>query len=141
MRLSWMVPGGLWIALVACTAGDTGTDRITEAELEALEAEILAQIGDASCASGEDCRTVEFGSKPCGGPVSILAYCASTVDEAALLADVEAYNELQAAYNAQEQLSSTCAELGDPGPAWVDGVCVLAESRGARWPSSARPAR
>jgi citrate lyase beta subunit len=117
------------VAQVGCSAGaDTAdtADGVALTELEAAEASILAAIGAATCASEEDCRTVAFGDKPCGGPWEYLAYCAATVDEAALLAEIDAYNAMEAKYNAENGLASTCAVTEDPGPAWVDGACALA---------------
>lgn len=116
--------------LIACAPGkdtaDTGSEAITADQLAAAQSDILAQIGDASCASEEDCRTVAFGAKPCGGPWEYLAYCVSGLDEPALLDAIDDYNQLEQAYNLQEDLASTCAAIGDPGPAYVDGVCELA---------------
>ena len=118
-------------ALAACSAGDTGEtgdDGVTPEQLAAAKAAILATIADASCASAADCRTAAFGDKPCGGPWEYLAYCASGLDEAALLDAIADYGDLERQYNIEQELASTCAAIGDPGPDHIDGVCVLAST-------------
>ena len=113
------IAGILWCVLVGCT----GSVDDLEA-LEALESETRAMAGDGSCDEEASCATVGFGSKPCGGPWEYLVYCASDIDEEALLAKVEEYNAMEAEYNALHEIGSDCAEEADPGAMLVDGVCV-----------------
>ena len=99
------------LGLGACTTdpvpGDPTEDPVLEEELDEAREAVLALIGDASCDDEADCATVAFGDKPCGGPVTYLAYCTAGVDEAELLEAAEAYRQLEEEYNLENELEKT----------------------------------
>ncbi len=81
----------------------------------ALEAKVLALIGDAACESHEQCRTVAFGAKACGGPQSYLAWSTLRTDEAALKMAAEKFAARRRDEIKDSGIASNCALVADPG--------------------------
>ena len=97
-----------------------------DGELEELERQIEALIGDAEASAVGQCRHMAFGSKPCGGPWTYLIYSTEATDTGALQRLVDRYNELDAERNRKEGLISDCALAPIPDLALVGGQCVAA---------------
>ena len=93
-------------------------------DLDELEAEIRALIGDAEASQPNQCRTIAFGAKPCGGPWTYLVYSTVSTDEQQLEELVSRYNALQAERNRELGLISDCALALRPDTALVGGRCV-----------------
>ncbi|MDP5138394.1 hypothetical protein [Rheinheimera baltica] len=98
---------------------------IDQQPLSAMRAEIMALIGDAQADNIQQCRVVEFGSKPCGGPASYIALSTKDGNESEIMALISKYNAAQKAENARLGLMSDCAVVPKPGVILENGVCTL----------------
>ena len=85
---------------------------------------ILNSIGGPICTGSGQCRTMEFGSKACGGPQSYLVYSTATTDSAALLILVKQFNALQDEMNRKYRRISDCGLPPRPRVGCVDGRCA-----------------
>ncbi len=115
----------IFLVLVSCSLGDSNNDQQEELSFlnqQKFEIEQLAK--SMSCTELTFCKSVEFGSKPCGGPWTYLAYN-SEIDESLLLNKVAVYNSLEAAYNSKWNIESDCAVVTPPIVViCVDGECT-----------------
>ena len=94
-------------------------------QMAVLKIEIDRIIDASVCNESTECRSVAFGSKPCGGPWSYLVYSTS-IDEEKLLELVNQYNETEAQYNMNCDAFSDCMFVGPPNElACEDGKCVI----------------
>jgi hypothetical protein len=112
----------LWVGSPGCTTVApvaSGSDRMGE-----LERRIETVIGEARAESIDQCRTIAFGSKPCGGPWRYLVYSISQTDSAELEKLVSEYNALQDADNRRRGLVSDCALAAPPTVDLIDGRCI-----------------
>lgn len=83
---------------------------------------ILVESPHATKASS--CKIIAVGHRPCGGPERYLIYSTEKTDEAALLEQVEQYNELSKKFNQNEELYSTCEVIPKPNATLINGFCV-----------------
>lgn len=111
----------MWGALIA--AGCTGSLVASIAELRTQIDDLIAE-GDGACASVDDCAAVGIGAKACGGPAEYVVYCATAVDEAALLDVVAEHVSLSEEENERTNAVSDCSLVGEPQIALVDGTCT-----------------
>ncbi|MEH8016435.1 hypothetical protein MN202_04275 [Rheinheimera muenzenbergensis] len=95
------------------------------ADLTSMRAEIMALIGEARADNVQQCRVAGFGSKPCGGPASYIAYSLKDKNETVLLALIEKYNSAAKAENERLGLMSDCAIVPKPAVVLENGVCTL----------------
>jgi hypothetical protein len=94
-------------------------------EMQELKLEIDALIDSASCTENSECRSIAFGSKPCGGPWSYLIY-SSAINTELLTSLVTDYNNLEDAYNKNCDAFSDCSLVNPPNElACEDGKCVI----------------
>jgi hypothetical protein len=100
-----------------------------ETPVEDLRRDITSAQGEPTCSSADQCRTVAFGAKPCGGPRSYLIYSTAAADTARLATLVAEYNRLEAEANAREGRVSDCMFVAQPTVACVSGRCVVGEAR------------
>ena len=116
---------------ISCELKDSDTPSIDFDEMNA-ELAVLSQERQAiqelaqsvACSDGESCDYVAFGSKPCGGPWTYLAYN-TNIDEEAFLQRVEDYNASEAAFNVKFGIVSDCATPAPPiAVECVEGVCT-----------------
>ena len=116
---------GAWVLaapMVAAAAQDSA----------ALAAAVRDLIGTPTCSSDDQCRTLPYGAKACGGPQGYVAWSILVTDESALKVAGERFaaqrrEELRAGHAV-----SDCIFVADPGavcaaPAPSDAarVCVL----------------
>jgi hypothetical protein len=98
------------------------------AELAILENEKIAieeLAVSVPCTDDANCSYTPFGSKPCGGPWSYLAYN-SEIDEDLFLAKVQSYYEAETAFNLKWGIGSDCSVPAPPDDVTcVNGVCTL----------------
>lgn len=99
--------------------------QTSDAELSTRLAQIKAMIGAAAADHSAQCKVVGVGQKPCGGPAFYLPYSTKDVDEAKLLAQIEAYNQLAKAHNQRSGMISDCAIVPVPQVALVGGFCKI----------------
>jgi hypothetical protein len=129
------------LALAGCCSGAVPTASSSAAQAAATaptaasapdaRQQALQLIGDASCSSDSQCRTVAWGAKACGGPQAWVAYSTTQTDGAAL----EQLSQQEAARQRLEQqrrgIVSNCQYVPDPGAQCVASRCVLRHNRGA----------
>ena len=74
----------------------------------------IQELADSSiCTNDTQCRSIAFGSKPCGGPRTYLVY-SSSIDTARLATLVEDYNKLEMRINQERGLISDCGFVTPP---------------------------
>ena len=111
---------------MAASEDKVATDlKTSDAELATRLAEIKAMIGAAAADHSAQCKIVGVGQKPCGGPAFYLPYSTKDVDEAKLLSQIEAYNQLAKAHNERSGMMSDCAIVPVPQVALVGGFCKI----------------
>ena len=111
--------------LGACQAQHSPAATVSETAEDDLLARIRSAIGDASCTSDAQCRTLAIGEKACGGPQSWLAWSAVSTASAPLQAWA---SELAALARHRNQVSgrvSNCQYNADPGAVCEARRCVL----------------
>lgn len=95
------------------------------AELSTRLAEIKALIGAAAADYSAQCKVVGVGQKACGGPAFYLPYSIKDVDEAKLLSQIDAYNQLAKTHNQRSGMMSDCAIVPVPQVTLVGGFCKI----------------
>ena len=86
---------------------------------------ILDYIASFPCDTTTGCNYIALGSKPCGGPWEYLVY-SNAVDQSHLTEMVNAYNELEHAYNIEFEIFSDCAVVNPPQQVDCrDGICTI----------------
>lgn len=101
-------------ALAASTIGCAGAASGT-ADTASLEAALRKIIGSAACERNDQCRTIPYGAKACGGPQSYLAWSTLNTDEAALRAAADKFAVSQREEVERKGLVSNCSMVVDPG--------------------------
>ena len=132
-RQRWAALGAGLLLLTACQA-QPGAAPATE---PALLARIRAEVGEARCSAGNQCRTLAIGAKACGGPESWLAWSTAAAPGATGRAErLQAWSvELATLQRQRQQASgmvSNCQYMPDPGAACQVQRCVLQVSGQAR---------
>ncbi|WP_340067220.1 hypothetical protein [Ascidiimonas aurantiaca] len=102
----------LFLSLYACDDNNE-TFQEQQAELNAFAQEIEAMARVSRCDGVSQCRSIAFGSKPCGGPWSYLVYSAS-INTDRLEQMVRSYNAREKAFNIQWNLVSDCEMVLPP---------------------------
>ncbi len=115
----------IFLVLISCSLGDSNNDQqdeLTVLNEQKFEIEQLAK--SVPCTEVTICDYVAFGSKPCGGPWTYLAYN-TEIDEALFLNKVASYNANEANYNSKWNIVSDCAAALPPlVTTCVDGECT-----------------
>lgn len=120
---------GMGAAILALVSGCQAAGAASEGAR--LEAEIRRLIGGAACTASEQCRTLAFGAKACGGPQSYLAWSTQVSDPAALRAAAERYAAWRREDLNKRGVVSDCALVVDPGAACVPEPAASAPGQGA----------
>ncbi len=116
-----------WILLpmFGCGLVSSGDQLYLPREMESLKVRIMQVAESATCSDGTEWGVVAFGSKPCGGPWSYLAY-PKGVGEREFLDMVTRYNELERESNIKNKAVSDCALIIEPsGVRCENGVPVF----------------
>ncbi len=90
------------------------TIKEIKTELNQLSKKINELIGAAGCRTDEQCRVIEFGSRPCGGPASYIAYSTLSSNTALLLDISKEHVKLSKKYNEIQGIISICSVLEIP---------------------------
>lgn len=109
-RLALGLFAGSALALNATAAPATAGKDIAS-----LEATVKSLIGDAACTAQDQCRSIAFGAKACGGPQAYLPWSTLRTNEAALKRAADSYAEARRAEAKQLDMASNCAMVLDPG--------------------------
>ncbi|MFT4857138.1 MAG: hypothetical protein ACI9UV_001307 [Algoriphagus sp.] len=100
--------------LMSCNLStDEGGGEASPIALDQLWTEINQLATSQTCTNVSDWTFTPIGSKPCGGPMSYLAY-SRKIDEKRFLELVQAYTELQADFNKRTGAFSDCALVQRP---------------------------
>jgi hypothetical protein len=97
--------------------------------------QIQAEIGDASCDTNQQCRTLPVGHRACGGPESFLAYSTERGDSAKLLRLAAQHTAARKEQNEGSGMISTCQAITDPGATCSAGRCVAGNAGGGALPT------
>ena len=101
------------------------SSTITPEQLEQKKQEILDYIATFSCENANGCRSIAFGSKPCGGPREYLVY-PNTANQNILETMVNDYNQMENQHNIQTNAISDCIAVMPPNEiGCVNGVCTI----------------
>ena len=116
------------IALLAivlgCTNNSESNQETEQLELDALKNEIVQLISEGICSENSDCAYIAFGSKPCGGAWSYLAYNIS-INVELLEEKVATYNQNETAFNIKWGIISDCMVVSPPiSVECIDGKCT-----------------
>jgi hypothetical protein len=111
--------------LVSCSLDDSSNRQQDEFEQLQITRSSIEQVAKSiPCADDNQCKAVAFGSKPCGGPWTYLAYN-DGIDEEAFLEMVANFNAAEDAYNLKWGIVSDCMVVGPPTSVeCIDGVCT-----------------
>ena len=93
-------------------------------QLRRMRAEIDALVGEAACASADECRYIGLGAKPCGGAWGYLVYSTAQTDEELLSRRVAAHNDFEQEMNRKYGYISDCSLAPVPEPGCRAGRCV-----------------
>ena len=99
--------------LSACTTS-ANRDPIKE-KMSKLDTEIITFIGATNCTSNNQCHSIGYGDKPCGGFSSYLIYSEQNTNVDELKNRVRQYNKLSKTWNRQNNISSPC-DIAMPPP-------------------------
>jgi len=111
-------------ALSFLTRAACGGEDDDREQLDVMKYEILKYVGTPLCEGESVCRSIGFGTKPCGGPWSYLIYSVSNVDSLQLFDMVSDYNRFNAELNEEYILGSDCGVLFPPELGCNGGQCV-----------------
>lgn len=92
---------------------------------QGLAERIASEIGDAACDNSQQCRTLAYGHKACGGPEKYLAYSTRRSDSARLSDLARQLADERRRQDEREGMMSTCSVVIDPGATCRAGRCVL----------------
>ena len=100
------------------------TAKMLRTNMKALDSDIKSLIRTKCSSDGCACSAIGYGEKPCGGYWEYLIFAKCNTDENALVAKVNAYNELNKQLNAIEQDFSDCSLVEVPNPDCKAGACM-----------------
>ncbi|HKY09176.1 MAG TPA: hypothetical protein VJQ55_13075 [Candidatus Binatia bacterium] len=95
------------------------------ARLKELNRIIEREIGTPTADQPSQCKSIPFGSKPCGGPARYLVYSTAKTNESRLTQLVHEFNALQKKINEERKLMSDCSFVTEPQVELVDKVCTI----------------
>ena len=125
------------VACVAIPRSEAADERTLDqyrSELHGLRTEIQGIVGDAACTHDSECKAIGYGSKPCGGPSSYLAYWVKNTDVPLLEGKVQQFNALQRAYQGKLRIFSDCMVVPKP-------VVACEQKKCTKLPKGPRPAQ
>jgi hypothetical protein len=112
------------ITLFFCNCSDDDAAIETrETRMAQISDNVEALTANKSCNGVDDCASIAWGSKPCGGPWGYLIYAPSNVDVPQLEQLVAEYNQLEAEVNQLKGLASDCALVTEPELECFDNLC------------------
>ena len=114
----------LLASLVACTS-NTSPNTDIQHKMSQLDKETKGLIKAAACTSDNQCHSIGFGDKPCGGFVSYRIYSEANTDVALLKSKVSQYNKLSKQWNRENNRVSTCDMLMQPQLTCRNQTCQI----------------
>ena len=110
--------------VLACSNDDNDLVALKEQRMAQISENVEPLIVNNSCNGADDCASIAWGAKPCGGPWGYLVYAPSNIDVARLQQLVAEYNQLQAEVNQLTGATSDCAVVVEPELDCLDDLCV-----------------
>lgn len=92
--------------------------------LRMLNLELRSYVGVPYASGLSQCRMVEVGARPCGGPDYYLPYSVAEVDESVVASMAQRYSDLKRRFNEQHQQMGTCEVLPVPKLSFAGGQCI-----------------
>lgn len=118
--------GVISVALIACTSNTSvNTEETTKEKMSRLDKETKALISPVNCLSTDQCHSVGFGHKPCGGFNAYRIYSDVNTDTSLLKSKIKQYNVLSKILNKKNNLASNCMMLIQPKLACITGTCQI----------------
>ena len=114
----------LLLLLVACNNDDNDLVALKEQRMAEISENVEPLIVNNSCNGADDCASIAWGAKPCGGPWGYLIYAPSNIDVPRLEQLVAEYNELQAEVNQLTGATSDCSVVIEPELECVENRCA-----------------
>ncbi|HET8816814.1 MAG TPA: hypothetical protein VFM61_05130 [Pseudidiomarina sp.] len=93
------------------------------AKLAEMNNAIRSMVGVAAATNLSQCRMLEVGARPCGGPEYYIAYSTENVDPETIETMAEEYTELRRWLNEEQQMMGTCEVIPEPKLSLQGGVC------------------
>ncbi len=114
-----------FLLLFSCSISDSNNSQEEELAILNQQKSTIEELAmSISCTDNSTCNYVAFGSKPCGGPWTYLAYN-SEIDEELFLNNIAVYNANEEAYNLKWSIVSDCSAVMPPTSVeCVDGKCT-----------------
>lgn len=110
--------GTLLFSFVLSLMWSSGAQAQGVAELKGRKDQLKKEIDslnqDLSCKTDKDCRAIELGAKPCGGPWSYLVSSTLNKNYSKLEKQIATYNETEKKLNELDPKMSTCDFLTPP---------------------------
>lgn len=116
--------GLISVGLIACTAS-TSAKESTKDKMSRLSKETKVLIDSASCSSNNQCQSIGFGHKACGGFSAYRIYSNMNTDTSLLKSKVKRYNVLSKELNKKNNLVSNCMMLMQPQLACKQQICII----------------
>ena len=116
---------GVLLMLGACQAQTGGAAAAGGNEESALLARIQAAVGEATCSSDAQCRTLPIGEKACGGPERWMAWSTTSPKAGPLPGWAAELATLARLRNQRSGMASNCQYLPDPGAVCRAQHCVM----------------
>lgn len=113
-----------FVLFFSCTQNDDITTVSDDQKLANLATEIETFAKNKACAGGDDCKVIEMGARPCGGPSRFIIYALSKTDEKQLTEKITAYTNLEKELNIKYNRTGTCIALTPPTVDCLNGVCT-----------------
>ncbi len=127
-----LIIGGLSILLVACNSrqqspGSNTSENNSEikSQMDSLASKAQNLIGSASCTTDQQCHSIGFGEKPCGGFYEYKIFSDLNTDVPQLKTIVGEYNSLSKKWNRQSDAISDCMMLLQPELSCKDQTCQI----------------
>lgn len=113
MRFSLFTP--IFIILILFSTACSRSKNVKEdSTLTELNRTISLLSKDKSCDDINQCKSIAYGDKPCGGPYSYLIYSSKNTDSVKLLEKVKLYNKLERETNIKNNAVSNCMMILPP---------------------------
>jgi hypothetical protein len=115
----------LSLSVISCSLSDSSNSQESDRAILDQQKNTTEQLAKSvPCTETSTCKYVAFGSKPCGGPWTYLAYN-SEFDEELFLNNVALYNANEEAYNSKWGVASDCSVVVPPTSVdCIDGECT-----------------
>ncbi len=96
-------------------------DPVGAESLGMREKALHDRVSDLSCSVDAECKSIGFQKRACGGFEGYLIYSTATIDEQALIADVEQFNIDE--FESRKDMMSICSFVMPPELACISGTC------------------